>query len=101
MKIDNNSSSYIKPPASETAARTTAAKTSEMPSPGQGVSVSLGSSSQLRSVESSMANTPTVDAKKVAEIKLAISEGRFQVNTAAIADRLINDVQELISAEER
>jgi negative regulator of flagellin synthesis FlgM len=62
-------------------------------------SVHLGSTSaQLRSIESGVANTPVVDAKKVAEIKQAISEGRFQVNSDVVADHLINTAQDLITA---
>jgi negative regulator of flagellin synthesis FlgM len=61
--------------------------------------VHLGSTSaKLRNLESTIASTPVVDAKKVAEIKLAISEGRFQVNASAVADSLISTVQELVNA---
>ena len=57
------------------------------------VNVSLGSTStQLHA----MANTPVIDAGKVAEIKQAISDGRFKVNTEIVADRLIETVRELI-----
>jgi negative regulator of flagellin synthesis FlgM len=59
--------------------------------------VSLGSTAtQLSSMESSMVNTPVVDAGKVAEIKQAISEGRFKVNSGVVADRLIETVRNLI-----
>ena len=59
----------------------------------------LGSTTaQLRSLEGSIASTPLVDVKKVAEIKQAISEGRFKVNSGVVADRLINSVQDLITA---
>jgi negative regulator of flagellin synthesis FlgM len=51
-------------------------------------------------MEVDVANAPAVDAKKVAEIKQAISEGRFQINSAAIADGLISDVEELINASQ-
>lgn len=64
-----------------------------------GTSVHLGAtSSQLLSMETSMANTPVVDVAKVAEIKQAISENRFQVNSGVVADRLIETVKELISS---
>jgi negative regulator of flagellin synthesis FlgM len=62
-------------------------------------SVHLGTSTaQLRSLENSVASTSVVDVDKVAAIKQAISEGRFQVNHGAVADRLIDSVKELISA---
>jgi len=63
--------------------------------------VHLGSASaQLRGLESSVANSPVVNAEKVQAIKQAISEGRFQVNNSMVADRLIDSVKELISANE-
>lgn len=63
-------------------------------------SVSLGSTAtQLHSMESSMANTPVVNAAKIAEIKQAISEGRFKVNPEAVAGRLLNTVRDLIGSK--
>lgn len=47
-------------------------------------------------MESSMAGVPVADAGKVAEIKQAISDGRFKVNTEIIADRLIETVHDLM-----
>ena len=38
----------------------------------------------------------TFDAAKVAEIKSAIAEGRFEVNANAVATSLISTVQDLI-----
>lgn len=64
----------------------------------ESTSVSLGSTAtQLQSMESSMAKTPVVNAQKVSEIKQAISEGRFQVNSGMVADKLLETVQSLIS----
>lgn len=62
--------------------------------------VNLGATSaQLRSMEAGMANSPLVDVAKVAAIKQAISEGRFQINSGVVADRLIETVKDLISAQ--
>ena len=62
-------------------------------------SVSLGSTAtQLHSMENSMASTPVVNAAKVAEIKQAISEGRFKVNPEAVAGRLLDTVRDLIGS---
>ena len=62
-------------------------------------SVHLGTASaQLRELENSVAGTQVVNKEKVAAIKQAISEGRFQVNSAAVADGLINSVKEMINS---
>lgn len=42
--------------------------------------------------------TAPVDTARVAEIKQAISEGRFTINADAIADRLINTAKELVDS---
>jgi negative regulator of flagellin synthesis FlgM len=103
MKIDNTKP--VTGNLGEAAARTPAAKTgSNRPAStgAEGTSVHLGTSTaQLRSLESSAASAPLVDAQKVAEIKQAISEGRFQVNAGAVADGLIKTVSDLISASQR
>lgn len=39
---------------------------------------------------------PGVDFAKVLEIRQAISEGRFEINASAIADRLISSARELV-----
>ena len=63
-------------------------------------SVSLGSTAtQLRSMESSASNATSFNEAKVAEIKQAISEGRFQMNSAMVADRLIASVRDLIDGK--
>lgn len=104
MKIDNTKA--VTGNVGESTARNTAARTAGNNSPaqagGEGTSVHLGTTTaQLRSLESSVASAPAVDAKKVAEIKQAISEGRFQVNAGAVADGLLKTVSDLISASQR
>jgi len=42
---------------------------------------------------------PSFDAGRVAEIKQAISDGRFTINAGAIADRLITSARELVDAQ--
>ncbi|MDD4912280.1 MAG: flagellar biosynthesis anti-sigma factor FlgM [Sideroxydans sp.] len=101
MKI-GKTSKPLPPAASETSSRGAAAKAGNgksSPAQADSTSVHLGSTTaQLRSMESSLASTPIVDAKKVSEIKQAISDGRFQVNSGVVADKLISSVRELISA---
>ncbi len=95
MKIEKPSKPLpIQPVATESQPRNNAAKASNTPA---SASVHLGqTSAQIRNMEASMANASVVDAGKVAEIKQAISEGRFQVNSGVVADRLIETVQDLI-----
>lgn len=96
MKIGKNSKPL--PTATPGAARASTANSAGS-TQSTSTSVHLGATTaQLQKMESSMANTPLVDAAKVADIKQAISEGRFQVNSAAVADGLIQTVKDLISS---
>ena len=47
-----------------------------------------------------MANTPVTDGAKVAEIKQAISDGSFKVNSEVVANRLIEMVRDLIGKKD-
>ena len=99
MKIDKPSKPLPASSLSEGMARTgNKSKGSTPTAPQQSsTSVSLGSAAtQLHSMASSMANTPVADPAKVAEIKQAISDGRFKVNSAQVADQLIQTVRDLI-----
>lgn len=58
------------------------------------VNVSL--STQLQSVMEQVGDTAVFDAKKVDEIKAAISSGQFQIDTEKVADGLLKTVSELI-----
>ncbi len=102
MKIEKTSKPLPTPSAGEVSSRNTAGQTADSkasPAGSTATSVHLGSTTaQLRSMESSIASTPLVNVQKVAEIKQAISEGRFKVNSGVVADRLINSVQDLITA---
>jgi len=53
-------------------------------------------SSQLQSLESRIADVSVVDTAKVESIKQAITEGRFEVNSEVVADRLISSVREYL-----
>jgi negative regulator of flagellin synthesis FlgM len=54
-------------------------------------------SARLQDVETAMADTPSIDAARVAEIKQAISEGRFHINPERIADGLLASVQQMLA----
>lgn len=102
MKIDKTTSSLPASQAGDGSGRAPAAKTGNGASSSSATTstnVTLGSTAaQLRSMESSMAGAPLVNAAKVAEIKQAISEGRFQINTGVVADRLIASVKDMFPA---
>lgn len=105
MKIEKSNKPLPPPAVGESVTRTSAARANNgkaSAADSEGTSVHLGSTTaQLRSLESSVSSAPVVDAKKVAEIKQAISEGRFQVNSGVVADKLISTVQDLISTSAR
>ena len=100
MKIDKLGKQLPATAVGDTTSRPSQGKTSRPATPAQSgsTSVSLGSTAtRLQSMESSMASTPVADPNKVAEIKQAISDGRFQVNSGVVADKLIQTVKELIN----
>jgi len=105
MKIDKTTPPLPASQIGEIAPRSPNAKPANGSAPNSSAlssdNVHLGSASaQLRGLESSIANSPVVNAEKVKAIKQAISEGRFQVNDSLVADRLIDSVKEMISASE-
>jgi len=92
----------MSPALQDAAARTPAKGNASLPATPQSdaTSVSLGSTAaQLRNLAGDMANAPVVNAAKVAEIKQAISEGRFKVNTDIVADNLLETVRGLIGSK--
>jgi negative regulator of flagellin synthesis FlgM len=99
VKIEKTSKPLPSSVAGEAQTRATVAKPAGH-TPPSGADVHLGATSaQLRNMEASMANSPLVDIAKVAEIKQAISEGQFQVNSSVVADRLIETVKDLINSQ--
>jgi len=101
VKIEKTSNPLPANPASEgrvpTPQKNSAAPTPKQP---ESTSVSLGSTAaQLRSMEEGFSGAPAFNAEKVAEIKQAISEGRFKINPELVADRLIVTVRELIEGK--
>lgn len=55
-------------------------------------------STQLKEIEARLETAPSVDTARVAEIKLAIAQGRFEVNAEKVADRLIEATREFVIA---
>ena len=55
-------------------------------------------SAQLKKIEASLETEQAVDTARVAEVKRAIAEGRFEVNADKVADRLIEATREFLRA---
>jgi negative regulator of flagellin synthesis FlgM len=51
---------------------------------------------QLQTLEAGLANGEVFDTNKVEEIKAAIARGEFSVDTAKVADGLLQTVKDLI-----
>lgn len=96
MKIDSGiPSSTPVTRVTETPGRTGAI--ARTPSSAAGDSVEITSlSARLNQLEGVLAGVPVVDSAQVQAIKDAISEGRFQVDSEVVADRLLSSVKELL-----
>lgn len=91
MKIESSSKPVATPLAKDS--RSVSSPKTSAP---QGEDVRLSElSSQLRSADDGHA----FDSARVAEIKQAISDGRFTINAGAIADRLITSAKELVDSQ--
>lgn len=100
MKIDNSVGSVGGVSGSESRARPGKSQTSAAGTPGETVELS-SLSSHLQQAEAALANVPVADSGRIAEIKQAMSEGRFQVDASKVADGLIQSVREMIASQAR
>jgi negative regulator of flagellin synthesis FlgM len=64
-----------------------------------GVTVTL--SPQSQTLSSDGLSTDTFDASKVESVKNSIASGSFQINAEAIADKLLSNANEMLSASRR
>lgn len=98
MKIDN-SIKGLSPRPSSTASRAvdSAGKGQEA----SGLQVELSATAKLQQSSGAAAVGGAFNAERVAEIRQAISEGRFQVNPEKIADGLVDSVREMLSQRRR
>lgn len=100
MKIDNSVSSIGGVPSGESRQRP--GKSSAPPAEASGDKVALSSlASRMQEVEAALANVPVADASRIAEIKQAMAEGRFQVDASKVADGLIESVRQMIASQAR
>jgi negative regulator of flagellin synthesis FlgM len=96
VKIDNS----VKPVGSPTGApRQKAAASAPGKASATGTQVQVSTSTTLQEAEGALANTPVINADRVAEIKQAIVEGRFQVNPDRIASGLLDSVRQILSSQ--
>ena len=97
MKINNITTTGANP---VTKRSQSPAKATQAPSISSGEQVALSSlSARLQEAGAAMADVPVVDAARVAEIKGAISEGRFQVNPERIAAGLLENVRQMLAKQ--
>lgn len=69
------------------------------PAASGGDQVALSSlSARLQEVGADLAATPAVDAGRIAEIKQAIADGKFQVNPERIANGLLENVRQMLAS---
>ncbi len=77
-------------------------KAANAPSGGATDNVTLSSASvQLQSLEAGLATGEVFDSNKVEEIKAAIARGDFSVDTAKVADGLLQTVKDLIQPNQK
>lgn len=100
MKIDNSVGSVGGLPSGE--ARSRPAKNPAPSSTASGDKVELSSlAARMQEVEATLANVPVADSNRIAEIKQAMAEGRFQVDASKVADGLIESVRQMIASQAR
>jgi len=100
VKIDSNKPANT-PSAPTGQARARAGQAGAAPAAPAGAAAQATSAtlSGTQTVDSVLAGTPVVDVDRVAEIKRAIAEGRFQVNPEKIADGLLQSVRDMLASE--
>ena len=101
MKIDNSVKATGSLPSNDGRARCAKESPKAESSNAGRERVELSSlSSRMLQMEEAISNTPVVDSAKVDEIKQAMSEGRFKVNTEKVADGLIESVRQMLSTQQ-
>jgi negative regulator of flagellin synthesis FlgM len=59
------------------------------------------SSATLQQLEKLLKDVGVVDSARVEEIKLAISQGHFQVDSEVVADKLLATVREYLQTQQK
>lgn len=58
-------------------------------------------SARIHEIESSIASTPAINSARVAEIRQAIAQGKFKIDSSRIADGLIDSVRQMLAAKQQ
>ncbi|MBC7781954.1 MAG: flagellar biosynthesis anti-sigma factor FlgM [Proteobacteria bacterium] len=97
MKIDSGipTSSPVNPTAPAPTRTGGPARSSGATSASDSVDITR-MSAQLQELEAMLKDMPVVDSAQVKAIKDAISDGRFNVDSDVVADRLLSSVKELL-----
>lgn len=105
MKINGGGSVKPTSPASAqevTAGKQTSPQAPAAPSSARGDKVEITSTSaQLQQLEKLLSDVGVVDVAHVEAIKAAISEGRFQVDSEVVADKLLTAVREYLLTQQK
>ncbi len=98
MKIDDSFKKTTPLGSGSASQATSAGKAPGKPAEpaGNTPSVNVNLSSQLQTLTGNMSDSAVFDTQKVEEIKAAIAEGKFTVDTGKVADSLIETVQNLL-----
>lgn len=94
MKIDSN----FKTGGTSTASNR--ARTERTSKGGESVAAEVKLSTASTQLAGASSGAP-IDGARIAEIKLAIAEGRFKVNAEAIADGLIDTARNLLQSQRK
>lgn len=100
MKIDNSVGSVGGLPSGESRPRPGKGSTPASATSGEKVELS-SLAGRMQEVEAALANVPVADSGRIAEIKQAMAEGRFQVDASKVADGLIESVKQMIASQAR
>jgi len=91
----NNSGSKPAAKSTDDAASSQKASTASTSANATADQIDLTNAQKVDQVISSLSSEPIVDRQKVDEIKSALAEGRYEVNSSVIADKLI-EIDELL-----
>lgn len=101
MKIDNSVGSVGGLPSGEPRPRPAKSTNASAASSSESTVELSSFAGRMQEIEAALANVPVIDSGRVAEIKQAITEGRFQVDAGKVADGLIDSVKQMLDAQAR